>query len=381
MAGLGKTVAALAGRRRAPNGDHRPDLGRRLQEVCPFGANPGDLRMLLHRPDGLKAKAALVVVLHGCTQTAAGYAGGAGWLTLADRYGFVVLCPEQTRANNANLCFNWFQSSDVARGAGEAASIRGMIARAVGDHDLDPNRVFVTGLSAGGAMANAMLSAYPEVFAAGAIIAGLPYGAAANVQEAFAAMQGRARKRSAQDWGDAVRAAAGSAGRWPRVSIWQGDGDATVRPCVAGDLAAQWIDVHGVHGPGVETGRGGRRLTTWRSADGTAVVELHRIAGMGHGAPLACAADGCGTAGPFLLDVGISSSVELAQSWGLAGGQGDERRVAGHTFGPSERGQQAGWPHGPPSLEHLQRRAPGSDVQRPVGQVIADALRGAGLMK
>ena len=133
-------------------------------------------------------------MLHGCTQTAAGYDIGAGWSTLADRYGFALLFPEQRQANNQKLCFNWFEAGDIARDRGEPLSIRQMIERMVRDHGIDEQRIFVTGLSAGGAMTGVMLATYPEVFAGGAVIAGLPYGSATSVKDAFEAMyQSRAR--------------------------------------------------------------------------------------------------------------------------------------------------------------------------------------------
>ena len=137
--------------------------------------------MFAYVPEQLPRAPALVVVLHGCGQTAAAYDFGTGWSTLAKRYGFALLMPEQQRANNANTCFNWFNPGDIARGRGEAASIRQMIARMVADHEIDPRRIYITGLSAGGAMTSVMLAVYPEVFAGGAIIAGLPYGIASNV--------------------------------------------------------------------------------------------------------------------------------------------------------------------------------------------------------
>jgi len=111
-----------------------------LKPVANFGTNPGNLTMQLYVPKDLPAGAPLVVVLHGCTQTAADYAEGAGWVTLARRFGFALLCPEQTRTNNPNLCFNWFQPGDTARGAGEAASIAAMVEHALSRHGLDPSR-------------------------------------------------------------------------------------------------------------------------------------------------------------------------------------------------------------------------------------------------
>ena len=145
----------------------------RLEETKRFGSNPGQLRMFSHMARPAVNHSALVVVLHGCGQTAAGYDHGAGWSTLADRYGFALLVPEQQRSNNPNGCFNWFQPEDAQRGRGEAASIRQMVEHMVREKGVDPSRVFVTGLSAGGAMTSVMLACYPDVFAAGAIIAGL----------------------------------------------------------------------------------------------------------------------------------------------------------------------------------------------------------------
>src|SRR5690242_2678934 len=155
----------------------------RLQEVCGFGSNPGKLRMFTYRPQFLAEHPALMVVLHGCTQTAAGYDQGAGWSTLADRYGFALLLPEQQRSNNPNGCFNWFLPAHSRRDRGEVLSIRQMIETSVVDHGVDRRRIFITGLSAGGAMTSNLLACYPEVFAGGAIIAGIPFGAATNVQQ------------------------------------------------------------------------------------------------------------------------------------------------------------------------------------------------------
>src|SRR5665213_3720211 len=173
---------------------------------APFAPNPGNLRMFRYLPRGLKTGAPLVVVLHGCGQTASGYALGAGWCQLADQLGFAVLAPEQKAVNNPNTCFNWFNPEDITRGEGEAASIAAMIATLTQTHKLDASRVFITGLSAGGAMAAVMLANYPELFAGGAIIAGLPFGAAANVRDALESMRS-APLRTPHQWGDEVSAA------------------------------------------------------------------------------------------------------------------------------------------------------------------------------
>jgi poly(hydroxyalkanoate) depolymerase family esterase len=321
---LGPTISTLARYRRhwstllqttqakqgAPARNH-------LTEVIGFGANPGALRMFTYTPAKLAASPALVVVLHGCTQSAASYDLGAGWSTLAERHGFMLLLPEQAAENNPKTCFNWFLPGDITRDRGEVLSIRQMIEKTIGAHNVDRRRVFVTGLSAGGAMAAAMLATYPEVFAAGAIVAGLPYGAAHNVQEAFESMF-KGRARSAAEWGNLVRAASRHRGPWPRVSIWHGDADATVVPMNAEALVAQWTNLHGVDRPPQHERMDGYPRRVWRS-DGIDLVESFTITGMGHGTPLATGRNGCGEAGPFLLEAGISASQHIASFFGLTG--------------------------------------------------------------
>ena len=164
MPGLGKTTASLlhdrqkwqtlmrAAAKIGLKTSNFDQSSRRLREVHGFGSNPGALRMFTYLPAGLADQSALVVVLHGCAQTAASYEYGAGWSTLAERYGFALLLPEQQRANNPNGCFNWFQPGDTRRGQGEALSIRQMVDKMLLDHGIDGRRVYVTGLSAGGAM-------------------------------------------------------------------------------------------------------------------------------------------------------------------------------------------------------------------------------------
>ena len=108
-----------------------------LREIFDFGSNPGNLRMFGYRPSTLADNPALVVVLHGCTQSAAGYDLGAGWSTLADRYGFALLLPEQQRSNNPNGCFNWFQPEHSRRNRGEPLSICQMIERSIVDYGIN----------------------------------------------------------------------------------------------------------------------------------------------------------------------------------------------------------------------------------------------------
>ncbi len=358
MAGLQETLTRLAMITR--HGSKISGHGR-LQPFQGFGENPGQLLAKAHVPADLSAKSPLVVVLHGCTQTAEAYDQGAGWSELADELRFAVLYPKQQRANNPNLCFNWFQPDDIGRGQGEAASIRAMIHTLVSTYDLDTNRIFVTGLSAGGAMTAALLAAYPEIFAGGAIIGGLPTGAAASVAEAL-----RQMRHPTKTAAGTVRAASKFKGPGPTVSIWHGDADPIVVPANAGELAEQWRDFHDARAEGVSEYVDGHRRTVWHDAHGRAVVERFVIDGMGHGVPLTTrGADRLGLPGAYMLDVGISSTRHIARFWNLDDGT---RRTA-----PVDK---------PVSRTEQRPSAPaGSAIRKGPGDVIENALRAAGLMR
>src|SRR5680860_311755 len=189
------------------------DTRDRLTVLNRFGTDPGSLRADTYIPKNSPKNGPLVVVLHGSTQSAESYDYGSGWSALADEWGVALLFPGQRRTNNAIGSFNWFKLGDSHRGGGEPLSIRQMIRQVVDDHAIDPSRVFITGLSSGGAMTSVMLATYPEVFAGGAIIAGLPYHSANNMMEAIIRMNGfGSPSDSALD--ASVREASESKGPW-----------------------------------------------------------------------------------------------------------------------------------------------------------------------
>ena len=371
MPSLADTIARLSRMHALPGAGTAFAAPDRLTDLTNFGSNPGALRARTYIPAGLKKGAPLVVVLHGCTQNAAGYDAGSGWSQLADRHGFALLFPEQTRANNPNLCFNWFQPEDVRRDAGEPLSIRQMIEAIVAAHKIDPKRIFVTGLSAGGAMTSVMLATYPELFAGGAIIAGLPYGTASSMPEAFDRMRGHGGPKGPA-LAALVRAASDHKGPWPTISIWHGTADQTVSRANAEAILAQWRPLHGLdREPTRQETVDGYPHRIWCDANGRALIEDYEITGLAHGTPLATRGEGAvGAAMPHMLEAGISSTRHIAASWGIAG------EVEAETALPGVR------PDLPTQFTRPSpARAAVSAAPAGVGKIIEDALRSAGLMR
>jgi len=126
-----------------------------------FGTDPGSLSADIYIPENFPKNGPLVVVLHGSTQSADSYNVGSGWSTLADECGIALLFPGQRLTNNLLGSFNWFESGDIHRDGGEPLSIAQMIKQVVDDHSVDPSRIFITGMSSGGAMTAVMLATYP----------------------------------------------------------------------------------------------------------------------------------------------------------------------------------------------------------------------------
>lgn len=313
-------------------GQASPARAATMQPLTGFGANPGALAAYDYVPDGLAPGRPLVVVLHGCTQTAAAIQA-AGWNALADQRGFAVLYPEQQTANNPVRCFNWAgENGDLAnliRGQGENASIIEMVDTEIARRGSDPARVYIVGFSAGAAFTAVMLATWPDRFAGGAIMAGIPYRCATDLAGAYQCQSPGVTMPPAQ-WADLVRAAdPGFTGPWPRVQIWQGSDDTTVAPANAGALVDQWTAVHGTDQTADATEVIGPATRAAYTANGVTVVETYTIMGMGHA--IAIGADPAGactaTSGAYFTDEGVCSTLRAAMFFGLTdggdGGGGD----------------------------------------------------------
>lgn len=300
-----------------------------LVRVTSFGSNPGNLAMYRYVPSGITGNAPVVVALHGCTQDATSYANESGWNALADQYKFYVVYAEQNSGNNSSKCFNWFENGDINRGQGEARSIKSMVDYMKSNYSVDNSKVFVTGFSAGGAMTTVMLATYPDVFSGGAVNAGVSYKAATSLTTAFSAMNGNVNK-TPQQWGNLVRAQLTSfSGTYPKVAIFHGTSDFTVRNQNLGEITEQWTNVHGADATADATNssfNGNSNVTQkkYNNSNGETVVITYDINGMGHVIavdPGTGATQG-GQTGAYANDQNFYSSYWAAEFWGITSTSG-----------------------------------------------------------
>jgi poly(hydroxyalkanoate) depolymerase family esterase len=235
--------------------------------ACAAGAR----RYRLYVPASAQgAPRGLVVMLHGCTQSPEDFAMGTRMNRVAEAHGLLVAYPEQTRVDNSMACWNWFRPGDQRRDAGEPAILAGIARHIVAAFGVPPGRVFVAGLSAGGAMAAVLGETYPDVFAAVGVHSGLPAGSAGDVVSAFAAMRG--------DPGLAPPAPRSNA--MPRTIVFHGGADRTVHPSNAGQIvAASRRPLRDERG---EAGGRGYVRSVAEDADGVPEVECWIVDGAGH---------------------------------------------------------------------------------------------------
>lgn len=278
-------------------------------EARRFIGDSGEIGYKLYVPAGLDTTGApLLLMLHGCTQSPDDFARGTHMNALADAHGYVVAYPEQPSSRNVTHCWNWFRRGDQQRGSGEPALLAALTRRLVATHGLDQRRVYVAGLSAGGAMAAVLANAYPDIYAAIGVHSGLPIGLASDVPSAIVAMRGGVSRPAAT--------AQNSASRTVPAIVFHGDKDATVHPSNGDGLIAQslgnvGVDAAAAKGACVERGiaAGGRRYTrtVHTSADGSIAAEHWIIEGGGH------AWSGGDAAGSFTDPRGPDASAQMVR--------------------------------------------------------------------
>ena len=225
---------------------HAPPVPAEVEVLPDTTARGGSFEARLHRgPAGARpyklytpeivpgALAPLIVMLHGCTQDPDDFAAGTRMNEVAGSAGCYVAYPGQPQSANPSKCWNWFKDGDQRRDGGEPAILAGLVRELIRDHAIDPARVYVAGLSAGGAMAVILGRTYPELFAAVGVHSGLPYAAASDVTSAFAAMRDASGARASR-----LKSAAAAI---PTI-VFHGDRDATVHPCNGAEVAAQGAD-------------------------------------------------------------------------------------------------------------------------------------------
>jgi len=246
----------------------------------------------------------MVVMLHGCTQGAADFAAGTQMNALARDLGVVVLYPEQTQHANAQKCWNWFKPQHQQRGRGEPAVLAALAQSIAAEHRVDTARVFVAGLSAGGAMADIVGRAYPDVFAAVGVHSGLPSGCATDVMSALAVMRS----------GGATATAAAGESSVPPTIVFHGDADATVHVSngaaiveaarsASGRAAASMPSARAAEG---QSSKGQRYTrTVYTDAAGRSTAEYWQLHGAGH------AWSGGSAQGSYTDPAGTDASAEM----------------------------------------------------------------------
>jgi poly(hydroxyalkanoate) depolymerase family esterase len=269
----------------------RPATAASLTEVTDFGDNPGDLGMHVYVPDNAQGTPAIVLALHGCGGSGPGFYSGSEFASLADQYGFIVIYPS---ASKKGSCFDsWSAESHTRGGGSDPVSLMSMITYVEKQYNGDPNRVYVTGSSGGGMETNIMLGNYPDVFKAGAVFMGVPFGCFADESDyipspgASNCASGRVSK-TPQEWGDLVRNAyQGYSGSRPRVQLWHGEQDDFVYYAELQQEIDQWTDVFGLSQTptNTDTPQASWNRTQYADSSGTVQVEAYSVAGAGHVLP------------------------------------------------------------------------------------------------
>lgn len=299
-------------------------VAQTLTNITSFGTNPGNLSMYTYSPSGIVGSAPIVVVLHGCTQTAQQAADQTGWNKLADANKFYVIYPEQSVFNNSNRCFNWFLSGDQEKGQGENLSIKQMVDHLANMYLIDNSKIFITGLSAGAAMTEVACATYPEIYSGGAVMAGGPYKSATTVFEASSAMNGMVDK-TPTEWSTLVLAQnPGYTGNFPRMAFFHGTADPVVNINNLTESIEQWTAVHQIDQTIDATiinyaGNPDISMHSYRNDLNQELVASYIVSGFGHAIPIdvgTCSQQGGQTA-TYAIDINFHSTWHAAHFFGL----------------------------------------------------------------
>ncbi|MEU7589242.1 PHB depolymerase family esterase [Micromonospora sp. NPDC049230] len=266
-----------------------PASAATLTQVTGFGTNPTNLQMHLYVPDRVATRPAILLALHYCTGSGPAFHSGTQYASLADRYGFIVIYPSVTRSSK---CWDVASPQALRRGGGsDPVGLMSMVDYVRQRYAADPARIFATGTSSGAMMTNVMLGDYPDVFAAGASFAGVPFGcfATGGSSEWNSQCANGQLIKTPQQWGDLVRGAyPGYTGQRPRMQIWHGTNDETLRYPNFGEQVKQWTNVHGLSQTPTYTDspQSGHTRTRYGSSGPMAPVEAISMQGVTHNLPV-----------------------------------------------------------------------------------------------
>ncbi|OFX44236.1 MAG: hypothetical protein A2046_07700 [Bacteroidetes bacterium GWA2_30_7] len=290
-----------------------------LNRIEHFGENPGNLRLNTYIPENIPENSPLVVVLHGCTQSANSCAEQTGWIKLAEQHKFCLLFPEQIILNNVENCFSWFRKADQEKDKGEPASIMNMINYIKQNYSIDSSRIFITGLSAGGAMSVIMMALFPNIFNKGAVLSGCPYKSATSAFGAYFSMIGL-KAKSPEKWGNLVRNENPDyKGKYPEIAVFHGTRDFVNNYNNSKQLIKQWTNLHNTDSKvdnKIIKLNGNDEISkfSFKNSDNKDVVVFYKFKKTGHTLPIdtgSCPNQG-GKTGMFASDKDFHSTFEIA---------------------------------------------------------------------
>lgn len=290
-------------------------------------ANPGNLNFYfqdISTNENKQIKKPLVVVLHGCSQSAETIGIQSGWSKLAEENDFYVLYPQQKMVNNPNLCFNWFNSNDISKELGEAFSIKSMIMHMTDSLPIDKERIYIYGISAGAAMSVALLALYPEMFNSGAALAGAPFGSANDFIEALKVMIDGIEKTPEQ-WANLIKEENPiMQTKYPKLVLVHGTKDMVVNISNSYELIKQWTALYNADTIADEVknkfqGNSNIQKIIYKNQQHENIVTFYKIKHLGH----ALAIDPGnkikqgGETGLFATDMDFFSTWYIAKDFGL----------------------------------------------------------------